>query len=290
MIEELNGISIPTQGEITDAQYEKIKEETGFDVQEWKEVVALQNTLNEKVDVNWINAGFNWNHAMLLEAAELLDSIDWKWWKHGKTDWANLEIEMVDEFHFLISRSIETKQTDLITSLVVGKEVASKSAPVVELNEELAAKIQGIITKNFLPAILIDNTIGAVIAWLEAWYLMGYNINDLFKKYKMKYTLNQFRQDNGYKDGSYKKIWFGEEDNVHAQKLIETIETGPEFIDTLYTALTELYKTIPDEAEKSLENFIKADAKWSQFMTLVPEENRKIMFDLAKEFQDYLEK
>jgi hypothetical protein len=44
--------------------------------------------------------------------------------------------------------------------------------------------------------------------------MSGLNLNELYKLYVGKNILNQFRQDNGYKDGSYIKVWAGEEDNV----------------------------------------------------------------------------
>lgn len=286
----LNNLAIPTEGEISKEQYRNIRVQTGFDIEAFNEVLDLQNGLNEQIDPNWVNKGFDWNHATLLESAELLDSIDWKWWKKGKTDWANLEIEMIDLAHFGFSLTIQEKLQSSIIPLIVSKEVQYKNVPKRERDEVLAKEIGEIIKKKLMQAVLFENTISIMIAWLEAWYLMGYSINDLFAKYKMKYTLNIFRQNHGYKTGEYKKIWFGEEDNVHAQKLMTEIEDDSNFIEELMAKLEDLYAMVPDEEEKSLENFIKSDPKWSQFMVLVPEDNRNIMFELAKEFQDYLEK
>lgn len=288
-INELNNLSVPTDGEITEEQYRNIKVQTGFDVKLFNEILDLQNGLNEQIDPNWVNMGFDWNHAILLEASELLDSIDWKWWKKGKTDWANLEIEMVDLAHFIFSLTIQEKLSSPITSLIVSKEVQAKNTPKREMTEELAKDISDIIKKKLMQAVLFENTLSTMIAWLEAWYLMGYTINDLFAKYKMKYTLNIFRQNHGYKTGEYKKIWFGEEDNVHAQRLMTEIDDASNFIEELDAKLEDVYAMVPDVEEKSLENFIKTDEKWSQFMVLVPDDNRKVMFELAKEFQDYLE-
>lgn len=281
--------NLPNQEQIKEESYQKIKDDTGFDIAQWYEIVELQKTFNEKVNPNWLTAGNDWNLAMILEAAELVDSTDWKWWKHGVTDWKNLEIEMIDIGHFLIAKGIETKQTDLFVSLIMSKEIEAKKHVALEKDEDLSKTIRDIMTGKFMSSLLIDNSLGAVLAFLDVWYMLDYNIDDFFKLYKMKYALNGFRQDNGYKEGTYKKIWFGEEDNVHAQKLILDIESGPNFVDELYLKLEELYRTIPEPEEKSLENFVKGDPKWSQFMIAVPEANRKIMIELAKEFQDYLE-
>lgn len=43
------------------------------------------------------------NIAMQQEQSELIDSLDWKWWKQGDNDWANAKVELVDILHFLVS-------------------------------------------------------------------------------------------------------------------------------------------------------------------------------------------
>ena len=40
------------------------------------------------------------------------------------------------------------------------------------------------------------------------------NATQLYRLYVGKNILNQFRQDHGYKEGNYIKVWNGEEDNV----------------------------------------------------------------------------
>ena len=44
--------------------------------------------------------------------------------------------------------------------------------------------------------------------------------NDLVSMYVGKNVLNRFRQANGYKEGTYIKIWNGEEDNVHLTNIL----------------------------------------------------------------------
>jgi hypothetical protein len=57
-----------------------------------------------------------------------------------------------------------------------------------------------------------------------------------------KNILNIFRQDHGYKDGSYKKIWNGKEDNVIMQEILA--ENEDISADELYTKLKEIYSKI----------------------------------------------
>ena len=67
----------------------------------------------------------------------------------------------------------------------------------------------------------------------------GLNLDKLYSLYTGKNILNQFRQDHGYKEGSYIKIWNGEEDNVTMQRILaEQSDITPE---ALYSALEKAY-------------------------------------------------
>ena len=67
--------------------------------------------------------------------------------------------------------------------------------------------------------------------------------DQLFKQYVGKNVLNFFRQDHGYKDGSYRKHWHdGREDNEHLVEAVQSLDTTkPEFKDELYQALVARY-------------------------------------------------
>jgi hypothetical protein len=69
--------------------------------------------------------------------------------------------------------------------------------------------------------------------------MSGLDLESLYKLYVGKNILNQFRQDNGYKDGSYIKIWGGEEDNVVMKRVLE--ENSSVSPSELYKELTKLY-------------------------------------------------
>jgi len=57
-----------------------------------------------------------------------------------------------------------------------------------------------------------------------------------------KVLLNKFRQDNGYKEGTYIKIWDGKEDNVVMMETIEKMDNVS--FDELYTALDKDYSRL----------------------------------------------
>ena len=54
-----------------------------------------------------------------------------------------------------------------------------------------------------------------------------------------KQTLTQFRQNNGYKDGTYQKVWGGREDNEFLTDALEQgidIDDIPDYLEKAYNA------------------------------------------------------
>ena len=78
--------------------------------------------------------------------------------------------------------------------------------------------------------------------FFELVSMSGLNLHSLYLLYIGKNILNQFRQDNGYKEGTYIKTWDGEEDNVWMQKILEeNPDIRPE---ELYKELAKLYHQV----------------------------------------------
>ena len=51
-----------------------------------------------------------------------------------------------------------------------------------------------------------------------------------------------FRQDKGYKEGTYQKIWNGREDNEYLVEIIDSLDSSQlEFNDAVYAALESAY-------------------------------------------------
>ena len=66
--------------------------------------------------------------------------------------------------------------------------------------------------------------------------------DELYEIYVGKNVLNMFRQDNGYKEGTYNKVWNGREDNEHLIELLEEINVAPALVpEKLYAALQNRY-------------------------------------------------
>jgi hypothetical protein len=80
------------------------------------------------------------------------------------------------------------------------------------------------------------------------WQLMDaaeLDFETLYVAYVGKNVLNFFRQDNGYKDGSYIKEWDGREDNEHLVELSASLDSeSSDFRDELYNALQARYQSL----------------------------------------------
>ena len=96
--------------------------------------------------------------------------------------------------------------------------------------------------KGFKGLIFTENPAVKILNSERALCLMNMDLDELFRQYVGKNTLNFFRQDHGYKDGSYIKIWNGEEDNEVLANLVKNLDAGAEdFQQQLYAALEEKY-------------------------------------------------
>ncbi len=190
----------------------------------------------------------NWKRCIYMECAEMIDSFAWKHWKsiNQEPDWDNLQIEVVDVWHFIMSLAIEDYTRNMkgnIEDMALNiSALPSFSQIDVEnhsyaTDSEVIAKVEDImclvLQKNELDIeVLINDFFDLVL-------MSGLDLNTLYKLYVGKNILNQFRQDNGYKDGTYMKIWDGEEDNVVMKRIWE--EDGDIKPEVLYRQLAKYY-------------------------------------------------
>jgi dimeric dUTPase (all-alpha-NTP-PPase superfamily) len=196
-----------------------------------REMATLQADHNEAVDPAWRTAGLAYYRAIWVECAELLDHYGWKWWKHQECDLPQVRLELVDIWHFGLSMLLLEGPVDeaLTDAMRLGLAAPGDSEHFREAVETLAAAAVG--EQRFdLPAFL---------ACLRA---VDLDLPGLFRAYVGKNVLNAFRQDHGYKAGTYDKLWQGREDNVHLVELEKILPVdAPGYREALYAALAERY-------------------------------------------------
>lgn len=218
-----------------------------------KEMFLMQQALNDETNgVGWEDGYtkngklINWKRCIYMECAELIDSFAWKHWKNisAAPDVNNIVIEIVDIWHFVMSYILEQyyggKDIDHIVSDVTAVSgFAEFSSYAYDIREysiyEIINDIELIIheTSGF------DLQIGELLTdFFRVALKCGVSLDILFEKYIGKNVLNKFRQDHGYKEGSYRKIWGDLEDN---EVLIEVLSKGTVSANEIYEQLQKIY-------------------------------------------------
>ncbi|MBW6487895.1 dUTP diphosphatase [Sulfurimonas sp.] len=218
-------------------------------------MLQLQADLNEATNgADWTSGitkndkVINWKRCIYMECAEMIDSFTWKHWKNidQEADWDNLQIEVVDVWHFIMSLAIENyvqTRRGHIDDLAQNISELESFAKIDRKNTLFASQAE-VIEK--IESIMLDtlshgelNLEKMISDFFDLVVMSGLDLESLYKLYVGKNILNQFRQDNGYKDGSYIKIWGSEEDNVVMKRVLE--ENSSVSPSELYKELTKLY-------------------------------------------------
>ncbi len=198
-------------------------------------MLAMQHAMNTRVHENWIEQNFEWYRAAWIECGELIEHYGYKWWKKQVPDIEQVRLEVIDIWHFGLSalfrdgKTIEQIADDILLEL---DGHSASGLDVREATEALA--LHCLQTNGFSPS--------------RFWDLMsasGLDFDSLYTAYVGKNVLNFFRQDHGYKDGSYIKNWGGREDNEHLSELVAVMDHGADdFADQVYAALAGRYQEL----------------------------------------------
>ncbi len=196
-------------------------------------MLQLQDEMNKRIDPDWITLGREWHRAIWIECGELMDHYGgWKWWKHSERNVDQVLLEIVDIWHFgLSSRISADRDFDAAAAeLAADWNRPSESQGFLMDVEDMAcvALVEEKFEASVIPLLLkqIDKS-----------------LDDLYSNYVGKNILNGFRQDHGYKDGSYQKQWNGREDNEHLSEITAALDANSaSFRDDIYGALRERYK------------------------------------------------
>ena len=191
-----------------------------------EQMFTLQNELNNHTNGEmWVggltkeNRQISWYRCIYMEAAEAIDSFNWKHWKNinVEPDWANIKVELVDIWHFVMSEAIRVGDPSYANQYEE-IDVAGDLDPEIllqTLEKILALSAQAKIENN-------ENAIRETTdLFFVALSGIGMDTAELYKRYVVKNQLNTFRQQNGYKDGSYIKTWGEVEDNVVAFNIMD---------------------------------------------------------------------
>jgi len=208
-------------------------------------MLELQAAMNCKVNPDWHEAGYPFLRAIVVEGAEGMEHHGWKWWKAQTADLAQLQMEIVDIWHFILSDAVIKAKG----SLTYAASAITLSATKPHLTGSIQFDGNEYYFSEMDTIRKLEFTIGLAVARRVSIPLFaslladcGLTWGDLYRQYIAKNILNFFRQDHGYKEDKYRKTWAGREDNEHLVELLSECDPDrPEFKAQLYEGLRLRY-------------------------------------------------
>ena len=218
----------------------------------FKKMVELQHQFNKQVAEDYLDKNFNWNSAIIAESGELLDSLGYKWWKKQEPDMENVKVEAIDLLHFVISDRIQKNKK-------MYSEKESLEMTFVELYNEFnnVKVLRDYSTLEDMIFYLIATNSYRINVMKRIFTKLEMSNEDVYISYITKNCLNKFRQNNGYKDGSYIKNQNGKEDNIVAFEIANERGADEELFEQLYLDLETYYKEeVLEKQEPHLSNIL----------------------------------
>ena len=221
------------------------------------EMLKMQSALNEMTNgADWRNGKtalgkvIDWRRCIVMETAELIDSYPWKHWKavDAQTDIENVRVELVDIWHFLLSLALENFESEKASELL--NKALDTSNEFQAISTELSVieqvRIHETMMRTALESVQVSESYlsALTIAFFNSCKVAELDFDQLYQIYMAKNVLNKFRQDHGYKEGTYVKEWNGKEDNVVMFEIIAKMSSFSG--DQLYIGLKEQYVQISD--------------------------------------------
>jgi hypothetical protein len=199
-------------------------------------MLVLQDQANSAVNEDWSNQGYNWNRAIWTEAAELMNYLNWEWWKNDPINPAveeRIRGEAVDIWHFYMSALMQQNlgsQADL--ARVISNHWIDLPRFIGDVDygwvaEETENLVDGVFEYHgltYLPTVGV-----AAQAFSRLTNTLHMPMHELFRRYAGKNALNKLRQKFGYKEGLYERSWQGVDDN---DVLAEVLKDLPEGVST----------------------------------------------------------
>lgn len=224
-----------------------MKNATPVLIQQVKELLVLQDQFNTQVNPDWKTANQDWQTAVLVESAEMMTSYGYKWWKKQTQDMANVRLELIDIYHFITSWVIENDH-ELNFDQLAQNMIKAMGYVSTEEHKPVFAKAN----YSMFYHMLSGSPIHTFMCFADLCELAELSWEDLYKGYIAKNALNAFRANNGYKEGTYEKIWSKDniegdkEDNFFLMNFINDLDLAntTNVYGLVYDYLTSAYSTV----------------------------------------------
>ena len=170
--------------------------------------IEFQKTMNTSYETMYL--------AFVEEMGELTASFGFADWKKVERDEANIEIELADLAVFAINLEYYS------------------DIPQVDQWLHLKLSNNDFAVVHNLIKLLSEHRFKDIYTYIFAY------MPKLQEVIVAKQALNRLRQDYGYKEGTYKKMWGGLEDNTHLDQLYGRSLS----YEDMYAELEDIYKAI----------------------------------------------
>ncbi|MGB1199894.1 MAG: dUTP diphosphatase, partial [Thalassotalea sp.] len=143
-----------------------------------QQMLSLQNAMNSRVSDSWRDNNYEWYRAIWVECAEMLDHHGWKWWKHQEIDVPQVQLELVDIFHFGLSLRLMTGASVEDIAATLAQELTHQSN---ESDFKLALEV--------LAGKAVSGKAFDAAAFADCMRLINMDLDELFRQYVGKNTL-----------------------------------------------------------------------------------------------------
>ncbi|MFK7862894.1 MAG: dUTP diphosphatase [Pseudohongiellaceae bacterium] len=208
-------------------------------------MLSLQASMNAKIDPDWKSARYPYLRAVVIEGAEAIEHHGWKWWKKQDKDLPQLQMELIDIWHFLLSEILLRNDADETAASVFLESAISQANSASSLSfdgEIYDFKDLDLIRQLELLIAVAGARRIEVALFASIMKHCALTWDGLFTQYVGKNVLNVFRQNNGYKAGTYAKVWNGLEDNEHLVEIMNDLDADDvDYTESLYAQLEARY-------------------------------------------------
>jgi len=211
----------------------------------YKKFLEKNSSEVQDSQLSWVNSGFNYTLAALEELGEAIKELKYHWWKKGVCKKYDLYMELVDVFHFLISSKLVAfyhthQELDYIT-LDNSQELVYQYFDIIgsipnHKNTPEFTTVNDKIQNGFVELSENISSYNVLDYFYDVCNSVGLSTEELCKLYLGKNALNQFRQNNGYSEGTYK---FKSTDNEVMTDIVLKTEYSDQFNSVVYSLIQD---------------------------------------------------
>lgn len=211
----------------------------------------MQSKINTASKPDWQLNPPNYALAAVMELVEGLDHTPWKWWKHGELNKDRFFMEIVDAIHFVLSDCIiQSSKYEICIERLSNLFSENFICQAIDNYDQTEVQFRVLDLINQLSLNKQSHVVNSFPIFEKLFFLanlLGYTHQQVFTTYIGKNLLNHFRQENGYKEGTYIKMWdTDKEDNDFLQEFLNLNShfEPSELIAGAKEFLAETYKTV----------------------------------------------